>query len=63
MSSSLRRMVIVRAPGTIDIPMLRISNSFLAGAGFEINTRIEVFYEKGRITITKLASEHHASHS
>lgn len=54
MESQNRRMVVVRAPGTNDKPMIRISNNILASAGFAIGTSVEITYERGIITIKKL---------
>jgi hypothetical protein len=47
-------MVVVRAPGTNNKPMIRITNELLTNAGFSIGTKIEVTYEKGIITIKKI---------
>jgi hypothetical protein len=52
--TEVRRMVIVRAPGTNNKPMIRISNNILAHAGFTIGTRIEITYERDIITIKKI---------
>lgn len=49
-----RRMVVVRAPGTDNKAMIRISNNMLASVGFTIGTPIEITYERGVITIKKL---------
>jgi len=51
---STRKMVVVRAPGSDDTPMIRITNKLLADVGFEIGTGIEVSYRKDKITIKKL---------
>lgn len=55
---TVRRMVIVRAPGTQKNPMVRISNSFLVLAGFKIGTPIEISYQQSVITIKKLDSSY-----
>ena len=58
---TVRKMLIVRAPGTDRNPMLRISNSFLLLAGFKVGTAIEVSYQPGLITIKKISN--HDYHS
>jgi len=49
-----RKMTVTRAPGSNDQPMLRISNRLLTSSGFNIGTPIEVSYQSGTITITKV---------
>lgn len=34
-------------------PRITMSGMLLQGAGFEINDKIQITYEKGKITITK----------
>ena len=51
-----RKMTVVRAPGSHSLPMVRISNSLLTTSGFEVGTPIEVSYQPGAITITKVRS-------
>ena len=48
---TVRRMVVVRSPGTDRRPEIRISNTWLLLAGFVVGTPIEVFYNRGVITI------------
>ena len=54
MTPETRSMVVVRAPGTSNKPMLRVSNRLLTNAGFNIGTAIEVTYERSIITIRKI---------
>ena len=49
-----RRMTVVRAPGTYDKPMIRITNKLLVSAGFKMGTAVKVTYQRGIITIKKL---------
>ena len=49
-----RKMSIVRTPGTMDKPMIRIANRFLSDAGLKIGDAIEVSYSRGIITVKKL---------
>jgi len=51
-------MVISRAPGTDDTPMLKIANRLLESMQFPINSKVEVIYQEGKITINKLQSQH-----
>lgn len=50
-----RKMTVVRTPGSYDCPMVRISNRLLTtAAGFHVGTPIEVSYQQGAITISKI---------
>ena len=51
-----RTMVIVRAPGSEDTPMVKIANRLLDTMGFSVGTHIEVIYQQGQIII-KLINE------
>lgn len=52
-----RKMTVVRSPGSYDCPMVRISNRLLTtAAGFHVGTPVEVSYQQGAITITKIKS-------
>ena len=55
---TVRHMTVVRAPGTMNKPSIRIANNLLAGAEFTIGTAIEVTYQRGIITITKINQQH-----
>ena len=56
----IRRMSVVRTPGTEDKPMIRIANRFLSDAGFKIGSTVEVSYQSGVIIIKKL-NEHESN--
>lgn len=57
---TVRRMTVVRTPGTDDKAMIRLtSNTMLTSAGFTVGTEIEVTYERNIITIKTLNHEHH----
>ena len=60
MTPLIRRMSVVRTPGTEDRPMIRIANRFLSDAGFEIGGTVEVHYQNGVIIIKKL-NEHESN--
>ena len=47
-------MVVTRAPGSNDKPMVRIRNRLLTEAGFEIGVSVEVVYNQDLITIRKI---------
>lgn len=52
-----RKMTVSRSPGSYDCPMVRISNRLLTtAAGFHVGTPVEVSYQQGAITITKIKS-------
>ena len=51
-------MVISRAPGTDDTPMLKIANRLLESMGFKITSHVEVIYQEGKITINKIENQH-----
>ena len=52
---TVRRMVVVRTPGTTDTPCIRISNRMLeAVSKLAVGTPIEVIYRKDEITIRKV---------
>jgi len=56
---TVRRMTVVRCPGTMDRPMIKIANSTLEDMGFEMGTAIEVSYvRRGEIIIRKLKDKH-----
>ena len=55
---TVRRMVVVRSPGTETRPEIRISNSWLLLAGFTVGASIEVAYQKNKIIITKIETNH-----
>lgn len=57
MIPTTRKMSVVRAPGTNDMPMIRLVNNFLYEAGFTKGTLIEVSYHHGEINIKKLENE------
>lgn len=57
MTPVVRKMVVIRAPGTNDKPAIRIVNKWLVEAGFVIGTQIEVSYQPDIITIKKLNHE------
>lgn len=59
MTTITRRMTVVRAPSSNGKAMIRLINNLLPKTGFEIGTPIEVSYEQGEITITKLEKTHH----
>jgi len=59
MTPSTRRMKVLRAPGTDNKPMIRISNNFLVNAGFSIGTKVEVSYCRGIIVITRINNKNH----
>ena len=52
-----RRMTVVRCPNTDRTPMIRISNKFLENFDFRISDSIEINYQPGKITITKLENQ------
>jgi hypothetical protein len=52
--TTVRRMKIVRAPGTNDKPMIRIQNRFLSESGFVIRDTFDVTYQSELITIQKI---------
>ena len=58
-----RKMTVVYAPGVrsykVQQPMIRITNKFLLSSGFHVGDPIEVMYQRGIITITKLAIKQH----
>ena len=60
---TLRRMVVTRAPGSDDKPMVKIANRLLETMGFEIGAPIEVAYREGVITITKLEINDRQGHN
>ena len=47
----VRKMSVVRTPGTGDKPMIRIANRFLLDYGFKIGSTVEVSYQPGVIII------------
>ena len=53
-----RLMTVAYAPGSTSVqkPMIRIANRFLAESGFTVGSRIEAEYGNGVITITKKPS-------
>lgn len=55
---TVRRMTVVRCPGTMDRPMIKIANSTLEDVGFEMGTAIEVLYQRDEIVIRKLKDYH-----
>lgn len=55
---TVRRMTVVRCPGTMDRPMIKIANSTLEYMGFEMGTAVEVSYQRGVITVRKLDDHH-----
>lgn len=55
----MRRMTVVRAPGTDETPMIKIANQLLKAAGFGIGTPVEVAYGPGIITVKII---NHANH-
>lgn len=54
----MRRMTVVRAPGTDALPMIKIANRMLSAAGFGIGTAVGITYGRGIITIKTLDHEH-----
>src|SRR3989344_6909094 len=56
--ASMRRMTVVRAPGTYATPMIKISNRMLVAAGFGIGTPIEVRYDRNIITVKVIDYEY-----
>ena|SRR3989344_6675583 len=56
--ASMRRMTVVRAPGTYATPMIKISNRMLVTAGFGIGTPIEVRYDRNIITVKVIDHEY-----
>ena len=60
MTPLIRKMSIVRKPGTSSVSMIRIANGFLSDAGFEIGGTVEVLYRNGVIIIKKL-NEHESN--
>src|SRR3989344_701055 len=55
---TVRRMTIVRSPGTDSTPMLKISNLLLPIMGFAIGAPVMVAYQPGIITVKILNHEH-----
>ncbi len=58
---TVRRMKVVRSPGSETRPEIRISNSWLFPAGFGVGTPIEVTYQKDKIIIRKLEDKHESN--
>src|SRR3989344_2142308 len=56
---SVRRQTVVRNPGTLDCPMIKIANSTLEDMGFEMGTAIEVSYQQNLITIRNITQHEH----
>ena len=55
---TVKRQTVVRNPGTMDKPMIKIANSTLEDMGFELGTPIEVSYQRDLITIRNINHEH-----
>lgn len=51
-----RHMRVVRLPGSLDKPMIQISNSVLEDMGFEMGAKIEVHYQENLIVIRKITN-------
>lgn len=58
---TVKRQTVVRNPGTMDKPMIKIANSTLEDMGFEMGTPIEVSYQRGLITIRNLNDNHESN--
>src|SRR3990167_961884 len=56
---TVRRQTVVRNPGTMDRPMIKIANSTLEDMGFEMGTPIEVSYQRDLITIRNINQHEH----
>jgi hypothetical protein len=55
---TVRRMTVVRSPGTMDTPMVKIANQLLETIGFNMGTPIEVTYRQGEIVIKTLRNQY-----
>ncbi len=53
-----REMTVTYAPGYVRKPMIRIANSFLLEAGFDIGDKFSVDY-KSEVIVIKLKKQHH----
>src|SRR3989344_8851229 len=54
---TVRRMSIVRCPGTMDRPMLKVTNSQLEAVGFTMGTPVEITYQEGLLIVKKMNHE------
>ena len=58
---TVKRMTVVRNPGTMDRPMIKLANATLEDMGFEMGTPIEVSYQRDLITIRNLNDNHESN--
>ncbi|MBP6924260.1 MAG: hypothetical protein KBC62_03160 [Candidatus Pacebacteria bacterium] len=54
-----RKMTVIRAPGTQDVPCIRISNQHLLKAGFQLGDLITVTYKPKVIVIKRIKENNH----
>lgn len=60
---TVRRMTVVRCPGTMDRPMIKIANSTLETMGFTMGASIEITYQEGLLIVKKIDKTYDANKS
>lgn len=54
-----RKMTVTRAPGTVSLPCIKISNQMLQKAGFDLGDLITVTYKPEVIVIKRIKENNH----